>query len=50
MYIYPICGGKHSTVGLRGVAGCVQVSVHTSNTVIISDLSKYFTWQKWALG
>lgn len=31
----------------RGVASCVQV--HSSATVIMTDLSQYFTWQKWEL-
>lgn len=36
-------------VEIRGVADCVLVGVHTSNTVIMTDLSKYFTLQKWEL-
>lgn len=46
MHLYSICWGKYSMVELQGVAGCAWVSVHTNNTVIMTDLSKHFTWAK----
>ena len=49
MYLYS-CRGKYSLVDLVGVAGCMWVSVHTTDTVIMTDLGKYFTWQKQEFG
>lgn len=46
--LLPLCGGKYNMVEPRGGAGCVWVSVRTSNTVIITDLSKnIWHWPKW---
>lgn len=41
---------ENNIVNCRGVAGRVQLSVHSSATVIMTDLGKYFSWHKKSKG